>query len=100
MKDITIALELTLPKEVNDQQIKAFVEAAIQNHLKQLRQEHFYNRVDWKEESYARYNWTAHGMLGIDEHVIDVIGVADGALSISGDRVYTRLEGFRRVTAV
>jgi hypothetical protein len=80
MKDVTVALELTLPMGVSDQQIKSFVEEAIKEHLDRLRKEHFYDtsKVDWKETSWTSIQWAQLEILGVDEHLIDVVAIKDG----------------------
>jgi hypothetical protein len=85
MKDVTVALELTLPKGVSDQEIKSFVEEAIKTHLRTLRQEWFYNtsNVDWKETAWNSIQWEDHGCLGVFEHMIDVVAVANTTFKIS-----------------
>jgi hypothetical protein len=77
MKDVTVALELTLPKGVSDQEIKSFVEEALKAHL-------LTKRHDWKETTWNSIDWEKQGILGIFEHMIDVVAVQDGTFLAPG----------------
>lgn len=92
MKDITVALELTLPCTVSDQQIKSFIEDALKEHLQNMR-----NCVS------VETNWDdgTHGVHGINEHMIDVVYIIEGQCKITlyGDAIIRRGSRWRSCTA-
>jgi hypothetical protein len=76
MKDVTVALELTLPEGVTDQQIKSFVEAAVLEKLKR-------DREEYQAKVVTPIDWSfSHDVLGIFEHMIDVVAITDGTFGV------------------
>jgi hypothetical protein len=81
MKDVTVALELTLPKSVTDQQIKSFVQDAIAHYLHRQKAVHYEQHPEIP--SMSRWSWENEGILGIFEHMIDVVGIVDESLLLA-----------------